>query len=120
MQAYRLQPEILGLCVLIAAFKDQVACHLQLAHDLLQPGRSDPSRRMLGIGLSDRLQQHSALLDVVQVTSVLWYHGHQVSEIAFRVDNCLAANGVRDLNTSPVEWNTKKYLCMYPVKCPPD
>lgn len=48
----------------LSAFHDEVSGHLQFPCYLLQPGRGDPCRRVMRIGLPNRFQQEASFLDV--------------------------------------------------------
>ena len=51
-------------------FHDEVSSGLQLSNDLLESSGGNPSGRVLGIRLSNRFQEQTGLLHVIDVTWV--------------------------------------------------
>lgn len=54
----------------LCAFHDQVPGYLKFASHLLQPGRRNPGRRVMGIGFPHRFQKQAGLLDVTRNTEL--------------------------------------------------
>lgn len=50
----------------LCSFHDEVSSHLEFAGDFLQPGRCNPGRRMMRIGLPYRLQEQTGFLDITK------------------------------------------------------
>ena len=64
--------DFISNCIHLASnlhgFHDEISGSLNFANDFLEPGGGDPSRWMLGIGLTDGFEQQTSFLDVVDVT----------------------------------------------------
>ena len=88
MQPSRLKPHVLALGTMVATSFNELSRRDHSSRMLLDACGRNPPRRVLRIGLDERVEQHARTLDVANFRFGLEHDAVQIGEVAFRVDGC--------------------------------